>query len=234
VSVNAIACAPKTVNTKLIESRTWTEYLGSPGRAPSAGEALPADPVLQWQRGTGRASAGAVALGDSVIAIQASDQHVHLVSRADGERRWRARLSGPGASGPLLTPEHVYAATGGRDGSVHALRIGSGRREWARRVGPVSGTLAVFGTRVFASTERGLVVGLARESGDIEWRRSLGEAVRTGVTYVNGRLFVATDDSLYLLSPADGLIERVVGAPGPTLSPPAVVGDTLLMTSPQG
>jgi hypothetical protein len=51
---------------------------------------------------------------------------------------------------------------------------------------------------------------------------------------VGDHLLVATDDSLFLLSPQTGEIVHRAAAPGTVVAPPAWSGDTIIVTSPDG
>ena len=230
--VNAIACAPAKF-FPVRDSRGWTEYLGTTSRAPSAGEALALEPKSQWVTEIGRAAVGSLAIGDSVILVQAVDQTVSAVSRADGERRWANRLDGPGASGPLLAWDVVYTATGGPDGRVYALALVDGHEHWSRKIGPVVGPIATFEKKVFVATERGGVEALESERGSVVWRAGLHGPVRSGITVLNGEIIVATDDSLVALRPDSGRRIRAVQLAA-TIAPPAVAGDTLIFVTPTG
>jgi hypothetical protein len=215
------------------ESRGWTEYLGATSRAPSAKESLGASLTSRWVTEIGRAAAAPLAIGDSVILVQAVDQTISAVSRADGERRWKNRLDGPGAASPLLAWSVVYAATGGPDGRVYALALTDGHEHWSRKMGPVAGPIATLEHRVFAVTEQGVVTALDSERGSVLWRTGLRGPARTGLTVVNGEIIVATDDSLFALSPDSGRHVRSVALPS-TIAPPAVSGDTMVFVTPTG
>ena len=231
LGVNAIACAPVKV-FPVRESRGWTEYLGTTSRAPSAKESLGALKE-QWITEFGRAAAAPLAIGDSVILVQAVDNTISALNRADGERRWKNRLEGPGAASPLLAWSVVYAATGGPDGRVYALALVDGHERWSRNVGPVVGPIATLEKRVFAVTERGVVQALNADRGSVAWRTGLRGPARSGLTVVNGEIIVASDDSLFAISPDSGRHKRSVALPS-TIAPPAVSGDTLIFVTPTG
>ena len=232
VGVNAIACAPARI-VPVKETRVWSEYLGTPSRAPSAAEHLGPNLSAQWTADIGRAAVGGIALGDSVIAVQETGQYVTVLTRADGQRRWHKRLDGPGAAGPLITWDKLYAASGNLDGRVYCFALKNGHEEWSRTLGPVVGPLGTLGTHVFAALENGTVVGLNTTNGHVAWRVSLQGPIRSGVAVAGQELLVATDDTLYALALDNG--RRLRAAPLPaTLAPPAISGDTLIFVTPGG
>ncbi len=233
MGVNALACVPAPVAPPEREPRRWTTYLGDPNRAPSAAETLAAVPALAWTAKAGKAPAGAIAVGDSVIVLQSTDKHLYVFLREGGSRLWRKRLDDPGAAGPLLAGEWIYTASGGDKGRVYAYRLRDGQRAWERRLGPVTDPIAAQGPLVYAATQVGGVYALSTSTGSIAWRTALDGTISSGVTPAGDHLVVATDDTLYLLVRDTGEIAAraaVDGSPGV----PAVSGDLLVLASPDG
>lgn len=234
VSVNAIGCATGRLPVPTSDPIAWTEYLGSATRAPSADEALAADLTAVWHTGATKAATGPAAVGGHIVAVLGFDRYLMLLDRDTGGQLWRQRLNAPGAGGPLLAGDRLYAATSGVEGRVYAVRLANGHSIWRREVGPVSPPLAATGDGIAAATEFGQVVGLAAADGTVRWRVRLRARVRSGLTPAAERLFVATDDSLFLVDPDSGRVVVRREALGATLAPPAVRGDTLLLASPDG
>jgi outer membrane protein assembly factor BamB len=58
--------------------------------------------------------------------------------------------------------------------------------------------------------------------------------VRSGVTALAHGMLVATDDSLFVLSAADGSVQASRATPGALIAPPAWSGDTVVLASPDG
>jgi outer membrane protein assembly factor BamB len=234
MSVNASACAPRVVHAPASDPTGWSEPLGSGARAPSANESLPPQPDRWWRARLGRAVAGPPALGEQVIAVLGLDRDLTLVEWETGDRIWRKRLSAPGAGGPLLAGDRVYAATAGRSALVYAYRLADGKRLWKQGVGPVVGPIATAGGLVIVGTELGDVVALAPDKGEPRWTRRLDGPVRSGVTAIGADVLVATDDSVFLLSATDGATQASIAAPGTVVAPPAWVGETVVLASPDG
>ncbi|MGD2135705.1 MAG: PQQ-binding-like beta-propeller repeat protein, partial [Gemmatimonadales bacterium] len=234
IGVNAVACGGVRVEPPESEPRPWTTYLAAPTRAPSAHERLEGllDPL--WSEDAGKATVGPVAVGQRVVVAQASDRKLTAWDRATGARLWRQNMATSGASGPLFTAERVFAASGGDDGQVAAYDLTSGRRQWDRDVGPVVGTIAVEGGRVFAATQRGHLVALDATEGRIAWRRTFGGPLRAGVTALGANLLVAADDSLFLVSRYEGDIVASQFTAATVVRPPAVVPGAIVTASPAG
>lgn len=211
----------------------WTTYLGTATHAPSTRGAPPVLPTLAWSFDVGRSAAGAIALGDSVVAVQGSDRRLALLDRATGRRIWETRLRDVGATGPLFAGRHVYTASETADGHVYAFHFGDGRRAWRHEVGPVAGPIAVGSSHVFAATRYGDVVALEAATGRVSWRRRLPAAARTGVVIAGQRVLVGTDDTLYALAD-DGAVAATRPLPGALITPPAVHTGLAIVASPDG
>lgn len=216
------------------EGRLWPTYLADLTRAPSADQTLPASLEVAWTVGIGKSAAGALAVGDSVVVVQSSDRQLTLLRRHTGARAWRARLDGPGATGPLFTHDRVYTATADAKGRVYQYDLHTGDRTWARLVGPVVGPIAISDTRVFAATGAGWLYALDASNGDVDWRRSFGAPLRAGVSIVGPNVVVATDDSLFLITQLDGQVSARGATEGPVFSPPAISDSLLVVSSPDG
>jgi outer membrane protein assembly factor BamB len=168
------------------------------------------------------------------VAVSTIDRAVTLLEWETGERIWRRSLGAPATGAPLLMGSRVYAATTGRQGRVHALQLQRGNKVWDARVGPVVPPIAASPGHVFVGTENGTIRALGTARGEPRWTRRLPGVLRLGPVDVSDALMVATDDSLYLLNPADGEIVARAGTPGTVVAPPAWRGDTLVVASPDG
>ncbi len=233
VSVNALACITpaRTVGPER-DTRPWPAHLREPGLAPSATESLPAEPVRAWEASIGRGAAGPLAIGDSVVVVQATDQRLTVLDRATGKRLWSARIQGLGAVGPLLAADAVYTA--GTSGQVTAFSLRTGRALWQRMTAPVVGPLALGPSRLVVATGDGRVYALAATTGAVLWRRDLQAVLRSGATLAGDRVTLATDDSLIQLDAATGARLRATAARGFALAPPASAAGVLVYASPDG
>jgi outer membrane protein assembly factor BamB len=168
------------------------------------------------------------------VVTQASDRPLSLYLRESGDRVWQSRLKGLSATGAIFTDRQVFAASGDPKGQVHAYDLMSGKRTWNERVGPVVGPIAKVGQRVIVGTRAGWLIALDAENGGARWSRPFPSPLRAGVTALGEQVLVATDDSLYLLNAREGLVDARNATPGTVLSPPAVAGGVIVVTSPDG
>jgi outer membrane protein assembly factor BamB len=235
-AVNATACVPPVRFGPERQDASWSAYLGNPRHDASAAESLSADPRPLWRTDAGRAVRGAPALGESVIAVGTVDRTVVLLNRESGELLWRSRLGGTIRGGPLLDADRLYVGTeAAPDGRVYALRLRTGRPLWVAKTGGVAAPLALDGDALYAGSERGVVLRLDPETGDIRWRRRLSGAVRAAPVPTAGGLAVATDaDSLFLLDARTGEVLARTGTPGAVLGTPASGADVLYLGTTAG
>lgn len=185
-----------------------------------------------WTKDVGKSSAGPLALGDSVIVTSAADRRVTVLRRRDGAIVWQHRLKGPGTTGALFTASRVYAASGDAEGQVQAWELLTGKQRWNTRVGPVTGPIALREGTLYAATSAGTVAALGIDRGTERWARAFRKPVWSGVTIVADRIFVASEDSLFLLRPSDGSVHAAREAPGVVTQPPAVNGTVMVVASP--
>jgi outer membrane protein assembly factor BamB len=222
-AVNAMACAPVTRVGPAREDPGWRVYLGSPRHDASAGESLAADPQPVWHATPGRAIRGAMALGDSVIAVGTTDRAVVLLQRSTGKLIWRHRVPGTVAGGPLLAGDRIFVGTQAvPDGRVVAIRLRDGKTIWETRTGGITAPLALGDSTVIAASDAGRVVALDAASGRERWRRSLGRAVRTTPILTADGIVIATlGDSAFLLDAGTGAIRARTATPGTVIGTPA-------------
>lgn len=232
--VNALGCPASRVPAPEYEGTSWDTYLSELARAPSADETLPDTMDQVWGFHVGKGPAGSIALGDSVVVAATSDKKIAVLRRGSGDLVWRKRLKGPAASGPLFAGEWVYAASGDRDGRVHGFELRTGKGKWTTTTGPVTGPIALLDSIVYAATAAGFLFALDASNGDVLWTSGFGHPLRAGVTIIGPHLFVASDDSLFLVSRSTGEDVAAAATDGAVMRPPAIVRNLLVTTSPDG
>ncbi|HET7040414.1 MAG TPA: PQQ-binding-like beta-propeller repeat protein [Gemmatimonadales bacterium] len=172
-----------------------------------------------WQARAGRRFTGPVVVTGGTIYGAGLDRKVYAVEVESGRTRWSSRLGGLVGGGVLVSGDTVFAASSRPEGRVYALDAESGHRFWRTRVGPVSAPLALAHGVLLAETQTGQLIGLDPAEGDVRWRRKLGVARVAAVPADSGTFVVATVDSLFRISAADGRVVRRATSPGTVLSP---------------
>ena len=217
------------------QERPWRTYLGSPGRAPAGTDSVGVAPRELWRVDVGRGIAGSPALTEDVVAVAQVDRQVTLLSRATGERLWRARFPTSPGAGPLVDGTRLFVATQERGGHVYALRLSNGERLWSRPAGDVAAPLAMDGDVVFAGTTTGTVLALRASDGRPVWRVELPGAVRAAPVPTAAGLVVATaTDSLFLLDARTGAVRVRRAVRGSVIGSPAAAEGLLVVGTTAG
>lgn len=194
----------------------------SPLSVETAGDA----PDQVWATRTGRRFTGPVALDRDHFYGAGVDRKVYAVDLESGVVRWSTRLSGIVAGGVLLAGDTVFAASSRPSGRVFALDRTTGKKYWQTRTGLIGAPLAILRGVLIAPTQTGEVLGLNPVTGDIKWRRRVGVSRIAPVPADSGSVLLATLDSLFILSVADGKVVRRVRSPGAILSSWVPLGES--------
>lgn len=172
-----------------------------------------------WSRRAGRGLGGAVAHSDTVMYVGGADRHVHAIDLRNGAVRWSLRLPGPIAEGVASDEGQVYTHTERPDGRAYAIDKVRGVRRWDTPIGLPAAPPALVHGMLIVANRSGIVFALDPASGVVKWRRRVGVARAASAPGSQGSVIVATIDSLFRLSGADGkVLERRRGT-GTVLSP---------------
>ena len=162
------------------------------------------------------------------LYLGGADRRVIAVDLESGRTRWTHRVAGPLLGGVQVSGGIVYAATSRPEGKVHAFQAVSGSELWSTGTGNVEAPLAIMPDRIIVLTRRMQVLALHRTTGKVLWRRRLA-AQRIGPQpLATGLVLVTGYDSLYLVRPEDGTIQRRRRAPGTITAPWVPLGDRLV------
>jgi len=233
--VCAGACIGPQREVPRVANTSSREYLGSPSRAPSAMERVDSAPVPVWRGRTSRGTAGALAVGERVMALTTVDRYVEVLDTRTGRRFWRARADGTFAVGPLLTSDRVIVASEGAEGRVSAYDLYSSRRRWRTTVGDVAAPLALDDSSIYGVNAQGSAFALAERSGRRRWTQRVGPS-RTGPLVTrHGVVFATLTDTLVVLDRATGRVLTRTTLAGSATAPLALANDsTVIVASPGG
>ncbi|MEP7324715.1 MAG: PQQ-binding-like beta-propeller repeat protein [Gemmatimonadota bacterium] len=171
-----------------------------------------------WTRTAGRGLGGTVAYMDTVIYFGAADRHVIAVDLRNGAIRWRTRIPGPIAEGVIADDGRVYAHAERPDGRVYGFDRLSGSKVWSTQAGPSAAPPALVQGTLVVATRTGMLMGLDPANGKVKWRRSVGVARSAAFPGDNGTMLVATVDSIFSISTADGRVLERTRSPGTIMS----------------
>jgi outer membrane protein assembly factor BamB len=211
----SLALLVGSVNAACSQGPSWSAAAAAPAPAPALGGA----PGQVWQARAGRRFTGRMVVAGETIYGAGLDRKVYAVDLASGRTRWSSRLGALVGGGVLVAGDTIYAATSRPDGRVYALDARTGHRFWRTSVSPISAPLALLHGVLVAETQQGEIVGLDPAEGKVRWRRRLGVARIAAATADSGTFIVATVDTLFRVSAADGKVVRRTISPGTILSP---------------
>ncbi|HEU5303822.1 MAG TPA: PQQ-binding-like beta-propeller repeat protein [Gemmatimonadales bacterium] len=190
-----------------------------PPPAPIAASVAGDAPTPVWTARAGRRLTGTVEVRDNTLYGGATDRKVYAVNLMSGEVRWSARLPGMIVGGVLLSGDTVFAASSRPEGRIVALRADDGKQLWRTSTDPIGAPLAMVEGVLVAESQRGGILALDPATGKIHWRRRLGVARVRAADGGSGALIVATTDSLFRLTLADGRVTHRAASPGTVVSP---------------
>ncbi|MGD9497343.1 MAG: PQQ-binding-like beta-propeller repeat protein [Armatimonadota bacterium] len=179
-----------------------------------------------WEIQVGGAVTSVTADGNTVFF--GSEDGSLYAANTKGELLWQRPLGARVVAEPLVTDEHVIAAT--LEGSIHCLARGDGRELW--RVQTVTGAPIYAGPRMGPSTilvgdDGGMLHSITPE-GEVVASLELAGLVR-GPVGVSGGIVVVGDSSGLLVRIHASDMAEIWRAhlPGPVATAPVIVGDTV-------
>ncbi|HEY3012719.1 MAG TPA: PQQ-binding-like beta-propeller repeat protein [Gemmatimonadales bacterium] len=189
-----------------------------PPPAPIAASVAGHAPTPVWTARAGRRFSGPIEMEDSTLYGGSIDRKVYAVNLVSGDVRWSVRLPGMIVGGVLLAGDTIFVATSRPQGRVSALRRDTGKQIWRTSTPPIGAPLALVDGVLLAETQQGEVLGIDPSGGKIRWRRKVGVARIAAVPAGPGGVLVATTDTLYRLSSADGTVTDRAASPGAIVS----------------
>lgn len=143
---------------------------------------------------------------------------------------------------PVIDQGRVYAL--GQGGRMVALELNTGQRIWEINVAGIS-TPWVAGEWIFAVTDQGQLMALARATGRVKWLTQLrryrdeedkeGPISWVGPVLAGDRLIVANSrGQIVNVSPLDGTVQSTVETKMPISLPLVVAGNTLYVLHDEG
>jgi len=152
---------------------------------------------------------------------------------ASGRVLWKHSTTDGIVSDVCRVGDRLLAVT--RADSLLCLDAATGRLAWSYRGdGPLYEVAyrspAVAGGRVFFPGSDGTVHALDAGSGRLLWKRDLRDRITTGILALGDALFLgASGVQVYRLRQDTGVVEARLNLKGPTLGPPTLVGDSLIV-----
>jgi outer membrane protein assembly factor BamB len=129
------------------------------------------------------------------MVIGLGRDRIIALDSGSGEPLWETERSAGRAGSPVVSGDLVIHASGTESHSaVIARSLEDGRERWRVFPGsPVRAGLVAEGERVYAATGEGVVLSLATENGEEDWRLDLDGAVEAAPAVSEGVLVVALE-----------------------------------------
>jgi outer membrane protein assembly factor BamB len=198
-----------------------------PGPLALPPEQAGAPPALRWTTHAGRAIAAPVGVDSASIYAAGVDRVVRAISIDSGRVRWSFRLTGSVLEGVVRADSSVYVASARPEGNLLALDARTGRKRWSTRVGAPAGPVSLVGGVLVLPLRSGDLLGVTPADGVIRWRRRVGYA-RSGAVPAAGAALIASFDSLFRVSIADGRVLHRRASPGVVLAAWRTVGPLII------
>jgi outer membrane protein assembly factor BamB len=118
------------------------------------------------------------------------------------------------------------AYVGSMDEYVYAFELGTGRKLWSEKVGPIKVGTAVRKDSVYVGNLDGVFYSLEVGTGRQRWKFQAEAEITSAANFAGDNvLFGSGDEHLYCLGPDGKLRWKFKVAGGPVLATPAIVGD---------
>lgn len=192
-------------------------------------------------------------IGYGRLYFSTNDGEFDAVNLRTGKRAWSWSSGRCVAASPAVGPHGAVFAVflnrppcnrtsggAGVDGEVVRFAAGFGNVVWRTRIGPTETSPLLVDGHVYVGDWNGVVWALDGHDGHVLWQYRTGGAVKGGVAYAGGRLYVGSyDGRLYCLSVSGKLLWRAAAQGtlihgGSFYSTPAVAHDRVYIGSTDG
>jgi outer membrane protein assembly factor BamB len=169
------------------------------------------------------------ALGYGRLFFSTNSGILTAISQKNGQWAWKYRSRRCVAATPALGPHAhgtVYetflnrppcnALTGGHgdDGEVVALSVGHGDVHWRYTIGPSESSPLIVDDRLYVGDWNGDVWAFDANHGGLLWRTHVGGAIKGGLAYAGGRLYVGSyDGHVYCLTTSGQIVWKASAQP---------------------
>lgn len=179
---------------------------------------------LKWKFDVGGLVRASPSVAGGMVYFGADDNKFYALDAATGEKKWDFELGGDGEqSSPTILDGVVYF--GGFDKFIYALDAVNGKLKWKRDAGAAMlSSPFVSAKQVFIGTNDGKVLGLNRETGEVNWKFSESEqpVFSSPVAYEGLVYFTSYDNHVYAVNSTDGEVKWKYKTGGQIFSSPTI------------
>ena len=145
---------------------------------------------------------GATAVGNSVLTTS-HDDWVYSIDAQTGELKWKTEMSSGSNSTPIFANGLVIA--GSWDDRLYAMDAATGANVWNFWAGgSIVGGAAASETAAFFGADDGFAYSVSLADGSLNWRRKIGEQVRSAPALDGSILYISSRDTVFALDAANG------------------------------
>ena len=145
---------------------------------------------------------GAIAVGNSVLTTS-HDDWVYSIDAQTGELKWKTEMNSGSNSTPIFA--NGLVVVGSWDERLYAIDAVAGANVWNFWAGgSIVRGAAASETAVFFGADDGFAYSVSLEDGSLNWRRKIGEQVRSSPALDGGILYISSGDTLFALDAANG------------------------------
>ncbi|MGA4541499.1 PQQ-binding-like beta-propeller repeat protein [Uniformispora flossi] len=170
----------------------------------------------QWRAAVGGFVLTSPTVADGRLFVSTSDAKVQAFDAATGRRLWTHGLGRPFdvpvavADGIVYVGAADFAPPRGQGSAlvhgIRALDAATGAPRWAYRTVQYPSNVAVAGGVAYFGTASGTVIALDAATGRLVWRRDELPEAGSGISLVDGTLYVSGDRSFSALEAASGAV----------------------------
>ena len=201
--------------------------------------------TVRWRYESDRTSNFTPANDGTTVYLPLSEGILVALNASDGQLRWKADVGGNFSASPVADDRSVYAAgqygapvneQGHANGTLRALSKTTGVTVWMRTLqAPLSGSLLVGETALFAGGADGKVYAFDKRTGLTLWTNQYAKAFSSQPAAAGHFLYIGSEQgSLFALDQATGSAAWHYQTRGPIQGPIAIVNGTVCFGSGDG
>lgn len=213
---------------------TWC-WGGDSQRRGQSSEEISPHLKLAWTYKATSALGRAIVAADTFLFFGTKDGRITVLEMKTGKRVKTLKIQKKVGVSCVVEEDRLVVVQRWGEPSLRSIELTSGKTLWKQNLGPIEGELLVLGDRISVGNEWGEVFTVDSKTGDVLWKRDLGEPVRGSIAQMGETLFVATEGgTIWSLSLVDGKIEWRQKLPGSLNATPVLTDERVFIGMREG
>jgi outer membrane protein assembly factor BamB len=185
---------------------------------------------LVWTYKANSALGRAIVSADTFLFFGTKDGRITLIEMKTGKRVKTLKIQKKVGVSCVVEKNRLVVVQRWGEPSLRSIELLSGKTLWKQNLGPIEGEPLVLGHRISVGNEWGEVFTVDSKTGDVLWKRDLGDPVRGSIAQIGETLFVATEEgSIWSLSLVDGKIKWRQKLPGSLNASPVLTDERVFI-----